>query len=321
MGIAGASSGLEIARRMDLPMSILDNAKLKVGPSQERAGEYLKRLKDLAAEQEAIRAALEEERAATASEYARLDLAFAKREGERKAAFDQALAGAMQQFREESERLMHGLKDRVEAARLKKAIGNRTADLRRSAERLRNESAQAGVENPGKGSKPEFEETSQAAPVPILREIREGDRVRIISINKEGVVESAQEGTMVVRMGAIRFRAGHSELELLERTAAPDPQPVSRPPGPPGPDLEQSFVPEIIVIGMTSDEATERVDKFLDEAFLAGTESVRIIHGHGKGILRKAIAKLLTGHPQVEKFQLAPPQQGGSGATLVEIRK
>jgi DNA mismatch repair protein MutS2 len=72
---------------------------------------------------------------------------------------------------------------------------------------------------------------------------------------------------------------------------------------------------------MTADEATARVDKFLDEAFYAGTEAVRIIHGHGKGILRRAIATLLTGHPQVEKFQLAPPNQGGGGATLVDLKK
>jgi DNA mismatch repair protein MutS2 len=122
-------------------------------------------------------------------------------------------------------------------------------------------------------------------------------------------------------MGVMRLRAGHLDLELLARSAVPAPQPASRAPGTPGPDLEQTFVPEINVIGMTSDEATARVDKFLDQAFMAGTESIRIIHGHGKGILRKAIASLLTGHPQVEKFQLAPAQQGGGGATLVEIRK
>ena len=68
-------------------------------------------------------------------------------------------------------------------------------------------------------------------------------------------------------------------------------------------------------------DAVDRVDKFLDEAFLAGVESVRIIHGHGKGILRKAIAELLTGHLQVERFKLAPQDQGGTGATIVEMRK
>jgi DNA mismatch repair protein MutS2 len=331
IGIAGASSGLEIARRMNVPASILDNAKLMVEPSQARASEYLRHLKDLVTEQEALRAALEEERAATASEYARLDLAFASREGERKAEFERALAGALQQFREESERLVRGLKDRVEAARLKKAAENRAAELRRTAERLRRESVRPGALSPASAPGPEekrysgerkiADDDAPATAGTILREIQEGDRVKITSLNKEGVVESVHEGTFIVMMGVIRFRASHHDLELLERSAASEAQPGPRMSSAPGPDLDQSFVPEINVIGLNSEEATERVDKFLDEAFLAGTESVRIIHGHGKGILRKAIAKLLTGHPQVEKFQLAPAQQGGSGATLVEIRK
>ena len=63
------------------------------------------------------------------------------------------------------------------------------------------------------------------------------------------------------------------------------------------------------------------MDKFLDQAFLAGAENVRIIHGHGKGILRNSIAELLTGHPQVERFSLAPPEKGGGGATIVELKK
>ena len=78
---------------------------------------------------------------------------------------------------------------------------------------------------------------------------------------------------------------------------------------------------ELMVIGLTADDAIDRVDKFLDQAFLAGIENIRIIHGHGKGILRRAIAELLSHHPQVERFSLAPPEKGGGGATLVELKK
>jgi DNA mismatch repair protein MutS2 len=86
-------------------------------------------------------------------------------------------------------------------------------------------------------------------------------------------------------------------------------------------DVDQNFTPEINVIGTRVDEATDRVDKFLDEAFLAGAESVRIVHGHGKGALRKAIAELLTGHSHVERFNQAPANEGGAGATVVALRK
>jgi DNA mismatch repair protein MutS2 len=78
---------------------------------------------------------------------------------------------------------------------------------------------------------------------------------------------------------------------------------------------------ELNVIGRTTDEAVDETDKFLDEAFLNSISRIRIVHGHGTGALRKAIAKLLNGHPHVERFMQAPPDQGGAGATLVELRQ
>jgi len=85
--------------------------------------------------------------------------------------------------------------------------------------------------------------------------------------------------------------------------------------------VDQDFATEINVIGATVDEATDRVDKFLDEAFMAGAETVRIVHGHGKGALRRAIAELLTGHTHVERFNPAPANEGGAGATIAALKK
>ncbi|MCA1643113.1 MAG: Smr/MutS family protein [Acidobacteria bacterium] len=78
---------------------------------------------------------------------------------------------------------------------------------------------------------------------------------------------------------------------------------------------------ELNLIGKTTDEAGDAVDKFLDEAFLHGHASVRIIHGHGTGALRRAVAELLRGHPHVESFDAAPANQGGAGATVVELKQ
>jgi DNA mismatch repair protein MutS2 len=62
------------------------------------------------------------------------------------------------------------------------------------------------------------------------------------------------------------------------------------------------------------------VDKFLDEAYMAGRFRLRVIHGHGKGILRKNLHEMFASHPHVEKFYLAPPHEGGAGATIVELK-
>jgi DNA mismatch repair protein MutS2 len=62
------------------------------------------------------------------------------------------------------------------------------------------------------------------------------------------------------------------------------------------------------------------VEKFLDSATLAQVDRVRIVHGHGMGILKKAVADVLKNSPYVEKFYSAPPEEGGSGATIAELK-
>ena len=86
-----------------------------------------------------------------------------------------------------------------------------------------------------------------------------------------------------------------------------------------GPEFAVS-VREINLIGHRAEEACESVDKFLDTAALAQAERVRIVHGHGMGILRKAIAELLARNPHVAKFYAARPEEGGTGATIVELK-
>jgi DNA mismatch repair protein MutS2 len=87
----------------------------------------------------------------------------------------------------------------------------------------------------------------------------------------------------------------------------------------PGPRWDVSYR-EINVIGKHAEEARELVDKFLDSAALASVDRVRIVHGHGMGVLRKVIAELLTENPHVEKFYPASPGEGGTGATVVELK-
>jgi DNA mismatch repair protein MutS2 len=77
---------------------------------------------------------------------------------------------------------------------------------------------------------------------------------------------------------------------------------------------------EINVIGKNVDEATARVEKFLDRAFLAGLARVRIVHGSGMGILRKALRQYLQNHPHVASVSEPPQNEGGAGATVVELR-
>ena len=74
------------------------------------------------------------------------------------------------------------------------------------------------------------------------------------------------------------------------------------------------------MIGCTVDDAITRLEKFLDESTVTDQHELRIVHGHGTGQLRRAIAEFLKDHPLVAAFHLAPQNQGGGGATVVELK-
>ena len=83
----------------------------------------------------------------------------------------------------------------------------------------------------------------------------------------------------------------------------------------------EGMLSEVNVIGMTVDQAVDRVSRFLDDTLVTDLHEVRIVHGHGTGQLRKGIAAFLKTHPQVEKYYAAPENQGGGGATIVELKE
>ena len=78
---------------------------------------------------------------------------------------------------------------------------------------------------------------------------------------------------------------------------------------------------EINVIGQRAEEARDAIDEFLDRAVMATASRVRIVHGHGMGVLKRMVAEMLGKHPHVARFYPAPQQEGGAGATIVELRE
>jgi DNA mismatch repair protein MutS2 len=176
----------------------------------------------------------------------------------------------------------------------------------------------------------EFQESVQAAalkvrpihataPTPTIR-LEEGARVRLKGIRQPATIRRVMaNGLIEVDAGFLKMQISSSDVEevLPAAGAAATRKDVSFKQGP-------SFAPsyrEINLIGQRAEEACENVDKFLDSAALAEVERIRIVHGHGMGILKRAVAELLTKHPHVEKFYVAPPEEGGSGATIVELKE
>ncbi|MBC8030988.1 MAG: Smr/MutS family protein [Pyrinomonadaceae bacterium] len=350
VGVAGSSSGLEIARRFGIPSNVIDLALESVKDSTHQATEYLQRIKREAEEAEVLRQALDEERAAVAEKFASLDKEAEKTERARQEKFEKALANVIQEFEKRSRELVATIQDRSARLKVERESQRRVAELKREAQRAttvggKRETISASATASARGvrvmrdgqvvqqgpSKDVSEINGGPEVVRYVsgatREIVVGDRVRLRSFGSIGIVDSVKDDEAEVRVKSLRLREKLENLELVELEApaksktpkfASLAQPRSTEVNLKA--VQENGRSEVNVIGQTTDEAVDAVDKFLDQASMAGLAQVRIIHGHGTGALRRAIADMLKDHPHVARFIAAPQDQGGSGATLVELR-
>ncbi len=348
VGVAGSSSGLEIARRFGIPNKVIDLALESVKDSTRQAVEYLRRIKLEAEEAESLRAALEEERAAVAEKFASLDKKAERQERERQELFQKALDATVREFEKRSRELVATIQDRSERLKVEREAQRRVSELKREAQRAtsagskREAISTAPDSTSGRGvrvmrdgqvvkKEKEFEEsrTAEEEYTPAAHsEIAVGDKVKLRSFGSIGIVDSLKGDEAEVRVKSLRFR---EKLENLERVELSSPakskaERFASLRESSGTELhlkaaQENGRSELNVIGRTTDEAVDAVDKFLDEASLASLSQVRIIHGHGTGALRRVITELLKDHPHVARFNAAPQEQGGSGATLVELKQ
>ncbi len=348
VGVAGASSGLEIARRFGIPGKVISVALELVRDSSRQASEYLRRIKREAEEAESLRRALDEERVAVAEKFAGLDKQAERQERERQALFQKSLDTIIRDFEKRSRELVASIQDRSERLKVDREAQRRVAELRREAQRAtfaggkRDSISATPASTSGRGvrvirdglvvkKEKEVEEGSSDKEEYTLAEVREiavGDTVKLRSFGSIGIVDRLKGDEAEVRVKSLRFREKLENLELVELsdTGKAKTEKFASLRASRGNEVQLKPVQgngrsEINVIGQTTDEAVDAVDKFLDEASLASLSQVRIVHGHGTGALRRAIAELLKDHPHVARFLAAPQDQGGTGATVVELRQ
>lgn len=337
VGLAGASSGLEIARRFGIPGEIIEGALHSVKDSTRQAAQYLQRIKRESEDAENLRRALEEERAAVAEKFASLDEQAVRRERERQTTFERELRERLAAFEAKSKELLSNVHDRAERLKVEREIAKRTAELKRESQRIESTKDSRSKEGGMPPDRPvrvvrdgvqversttKIEEEKIYQPV-SHRPIAVGDKVKLKSFGSIGIVDAIKGDQVELRVKSLRMREKLENLELVEEAAPKATEKFA--------SLRQSKSTEVKlrtengsselnVIGKTSDEAVDAVDKFLDEASIANLNEVRIIHGHGTGALRRAISEMLKDHPHVARFAAAPQEQGGSGATVVELR-
>jgi DNA mismatch repair protein MutS2 len=324
LGVPGASAGIRTAERLGLNADIIAAARHRLGSQQVDIARFLDRLHNELTQLEADRKATREQQYALNQERARL-----AREGDvemrrQTRELETKLASLLKDFEFQMRETVRAIEDRAAQQKLSKEAERRILRLRREFEESFNQTVVAHRTGADQGD--------QNAQPHILKHIAAGDQVRIKSINKIAVVEREIEKDLFeVALGPLKMRVKRDDCSAVSRSEASterekaDPLAAAR---------RQKNVHvtvtsantddmrmEINLIGRTVDEATEELERYLDRAFLAGLERVRVIHGHGAGILRRGVREFLKSHPHVTTIAEAPQNEGGQGATLVELRQ
>jgi DNA mismatch repair protein MutS2 len=149
--------------------------------------------------------------------------------------------------------------------------------------------------------------------------LRVGAKVAVGALGVEGTVVTIRGKQAEIDVRGKRMRAAVRDLRVVGGAQSVA---VASPKVRVNVDLKarEGLLSELNVIGCTVDEAVDRLSKFLDDTLVTDLQEVRIVHGHGTGQLRKGIASYLKGHPLVARFYSAPQEQGGGGATIVELK-
>jgi DNA mismatch repair protein MutS2 len=324
LGVPGASAGIQQAERLGLNSTIVAAARQRLGSQQVDIARFLDRLHNELTQLEADRKAAREQQYALNQERAKL-----AREGDvelrnRTRDLETKLASLLKDFEFQMRETVRAIEDRAAQQKLSKEAERRITRLRREFQESFNQTVVAHRTGADQGD-------ANAQPH-VVKHVSAGDQVRLKSMNKVATVQREVEKDLFeVALGPIKMRVKRddiaevlrpAEIRLTERA---DPLAAAR---------QQKNVHvtvtsantdeirmEINLIGRTVDEATGELEQYLDRAFLAGLERVRIIHGHGAGVLRRGVREFLKGHPHVATIAEAPQNEGGQGATLVELRQ
>jgi DNA mismatch repair protein MutS2 len=320
IGIPGASAGINIARRLGLNPAIIDGARSRLGTQARDVGEFLdklhaglrdmesERLKLAAREQE-----LEKEKARLAADGKREQLTKI-REMEKK------LESVLRDFEYHAREAVNAIQDKAAAQKLSKDAERRVAKLRREFREQFDSTVVAHASGADQGD-------PHAQPQ-VVKNAFEGDTVKLKSTGRSATItRKVDDKYFEVSIGAMKMKIARDDIaEVLVSSARATESPVkaARARGISvslNNENEGGNAPsEINVIGFNVDDATRAVEKFVDHAFLAGLPRVRVVHGSGMGILRKALRQALQQHPHVESVAEPAQNEGGGGATVVELR-
>ena len=331
-GSPGRSLAIEIAARLGMPAPVIEAARGNLSEPQKQLADHLARIDDDLRKLEQERQQITREHMAVAERERKMrtrEDALAERETRLKRRLDAKVDDQLRDARKEIDNVIDGLRTRaaelseraavrlnaggkVRAAGLSTGdVGAMKGDARDALDRIGGKVLADAMDAP-------------AVPAAPAGDIETGSHVRIGGLGLEGVVVDIHGKQAKVDVRGKRLRAALRDLTLIGGSEARRDDGSSR--NPPYVRVNVDLQPrtgalgELVIIGDTVDKALDRLDKFLDQSMTGDISEIRIVHGHGTGQLRRAVADFLKNHPLVEKYETAPENQGGGGATIAHLK-
>jgi DNA mismatch repair protein MutS2 len=317
-GSPGRSLALEIAGRLGLASSIVVAARQNLSAREAQLAEHLAKIdKDVRTLEHDQRLVAHEREALGAAE-ARMrerEDALRQREETFRRRLSEELDAELRQARRQIDDVVADLKTKTAAiaqdvARQAVTTGDTgaiRAEARAAIDTIVKTITEPAPRDAAREPRPESTGATPAV----------GDRVAVGGLGLEAVVTAIHDGTAELDVRGKRMRASVRDLRVIAGAPAVTTGSVK---------VHFDFQPreasatDLNVIGCTVDEAISRAERFLDESLLTDRRTVRLIHGYGTGQLKRALAGFLQQHPLVARFDQAPPEQGGGGVTVVELK-
>jgi DNA mismatch repair protein MutS2 len=310
LGLPGKSAGLEIATRLGMPEDIMRRARQSMSDRERDVTRFLGELHRRIEETQSLETDLRARVAETERINKELAREWEKRESAKLKELERRTDAALAKFEEQAQETIGKITQTADRRKAEQDAQRRIAKVKREAR----EDFQSTVLATQDDSRQD-----RIAPLKVT----EGARVRLKDIREPARVRRLLGNDRIeVEAGFLKMQVSVDDvLEVLPESggsgAGKLPKNVSFKPAP---ELAPVFQ-EINVIGQHAEEARDAVDEFLDRAVMATASRVRIVHGHGMGVLKKVISELLSKHPHVARYYPAAQHEGGAGATIVELRE
>ena len=325
VGVPGGSSGIAIAKRLGIAPEIIERARSLLTPESREAADliaYLHRSRD---ELDRMQGQMATERHALEEDRKKLRTEWVERQQKRIKELEAQFAEMQKRFDENVARVVEAVKERELRAQVEKTARRKMQDVRSGAR----EELNAAVVQTISESQSDLGVPAASLEAVSSDRLQPGAKIRVRGFSKPVIFRRLDGSSAEIEAGPLRMKVALDEITGIEAT----PQPSARSAvgagfAPPASKVtvtsqrgEAGASDEINVIGMTVEEATDRLDKFLDDAALARKTRIRIIHGHGTGALRKGIGEFLASHPLVEKHSFETEDHGGKAITIVELQR